>query len=114
MTEPFAHAQRATDRRLRRDILRLIESGKPAGGLRGRFICDVIAQTTHEPPADDAALLGLLRDLVGGGYVTETDLRKYKADRLSLDTLLYTITHKGTALLAEAIDPDPLIEDPRK
>ena len=46
-------------------------------------------------------------------YVQERDDRRYEWQQPGLDTTSYRITHHGTALLAECIDPDPLIEDPR-
>jgi len=98
--------------RLRRQVLRLLDGAKAGGGLRGRMLMDVLA-CTPESPEDDDALLGLLRDLVNGGYAVEEDLRRYKHERRGLDTLLYATTARGTALIEERIPPDPLIEDPR-
>lgn len=98
--------------RLRRKALRLLDGAKAAGGLRGRWILDAL-ESTGEAPDDADAMLGLLRDLANAGHVVETDVRKYKHQRPGLDTILFAITARGTALLEEAIAPDPLIEDER-
>jgi hypothetical protein len=98
--------------RLRRLALALIDGAKAAGGLRGRVLFDAMDQTP-ECPEDDDAMLGLLRDLVNGGYVVETDLRRRIGECRGLDVLSYSVTARGTALLEERIDPDPLIDDQR-
>lgn len=103
------HQQHA---RLRRRILTLLDSAKPAGGLRGRMIMDLLI-SADEAPEDDDALCSLLTDLVHAQLAVETDLRRYHGQRRGLDQLHYAITARGTALLEERIDPDPLVADPR-
>lgn len=100
------------NKRLRARILELCDASKASGGLRGRMIMDVLTDFP-EAPEDDRALMGLLQDLVNIGEITERDIRKYKHERRSLDTLVYCVTAQGTARLQKQLPPHPLIEDDR-
>jgi hypothetical protein len=61
----------------------------------------------------DEHMLGLMRDLIAGGYVEERDDRTYTWQAQGVDYVSYRVTSLGTALVLEAVDPDPLVEDSR-
>jgi hypothetical protein len=112
------HAERKRDLRLRRRILQLLHAARVhehGGWASGRFVVDVIdgATTPAGSFGDDAHAAGLLRDLVAGGYVEQRDDRAKGYQPRSLDFISFRITHRGTALVEEQIDPDPLVEDDR-
>ena len=112
------HAEHRRDLRLRRRILQLLHAARVhehGGWASGRFVVDVIdgATTPASGFNDDAHAAGLLRDLVAGGYVEQRDDRTRRYQPLGLDFVSCRITHRGTALVEEQIDPDPLVEDDR-
>ena len=122
LPEPVAtdydDADRRRDLRLRRRILQMLDAAKVRpefGWCSGRFIYDVVdgALPGGQQFESDGHLLALLRDLISAGYVEERDDRIRKWQRQTADWMSYRITNHGTALLAEAIDPDPLVEDSR-
>ena len=114
------HAERKRDLRLRRLILRLMHAarvGPGNGWMSGRFVVDTvdgIGHATDATFADDAHAAALIHDLVAGGYAEQRDerTRTYQKPCPMVHTS-YRITHKGTALVEEQIDPDPLVEDHR-
>ena len=112
------HAEHKRDLRLRKRILQVLNAARVRpefGWCGGRFVYDIVdgALPGGQRFDDDQHMLGLLRDLVGAGYVEERDDRTRAGQPYGLDHTSYRITSRGTALLSEAIDPDPLVEDPR-
>ena len=112
------HAERKRDLRLRRRLLMLMHAARvrpESGWMSGRFICDVIDATfvSGHRFVDDAHAMGLLRDLISGGYAEERDdrLRSYQPPTLEFTS--YRISHRGVALVEQQIDPDPLVDDDR-
>ena len=113
------HANHRRDRRLRRRILQMLDAAKVRpdnGWCSGRFVYDVVdgALPGAQRFESDDHLAALLRDLVAAGYAEERDDRTREWERRSMDLTSYRITSRGTALVTEAIDPDPLIEDDRR
>ena len=113
------HAERKRDLRLRRRILNLLHAARSRpefGWADGRFVFDMVNSVTpaaNQQLQDDAHCLGLLRDLVAAGYVEHRDQRVRTHEREGLDSSVYRITARGTALVEEHIDPDPLVDDDR-
>lgn len=121
MTSPSAFDRAAYDRekRLRRWLLRILyeSRGNERGGrVGGRVLSDLLSYAVPpaEAPEDDQHTLRLLSDLVAAGYIDAHDTRTHRDQRFALDLMEYAITAKGAALLEEAIEPDPRIDDPRK
>ena len=117
-TNAIDRAEHRRDRRLRRRVLQVLGAARVRpefGWATGRFVYDLVdgALPGGETFDGDDHLLALVRDLASAGYLQERDDRRYEWQQPGLDTTSYRITHHGTALLAECIDPDPLIEDPR-
>jgi hypothetical protein len=111
-------AEHRRDRRLRKRVLQVLNAARVRpeyGWAGGRFVYDVIDATLPggQRFESDEHLLGLMRDLVAAGYVEERDDRTRDWQRPGLDVISYRITNHGTALVHEAIDPDPLVEDDR-
>jgi hypothetical protein len=112
----FEAANRKRELRLRRRMLSVLDASRhqPAGGwVTGRFVVDVIAGGGGDAIDADAQAISLLRDLVAGGYAEHRDDRRYTYQSEGLDMSSYRVTAKGTSLLAEALEPDPLIDDHR-
>ena len=112
------HAERLRDLRLRRRILQVLHAARVRpefGWAGGRFIYDIVdgALPGGQRFNGDEHMLGLMRDLVAGGYVEERDDRTRNWQSLGVDYISYRITNLGTALVLEAVDPDPLVEDTR-
>src|SRR4051812_23599458 len=112
------HAERKRDLRLRRRLLLLMHAARvrpESGWIGGRFLVDVVdgAQPGGQCFAGDDHAVGLLRDLVGGGYAELRDERTKRYQPEGLDFISYRITNRGVALIEEQVDPDPLIEDDR-
>ena len=112
-------ANHKRDRRLRRRLLLLLNATRvspESGWCGGPFLFDVVdtALPSGQRFDDEPHLLGLLRDLISAGYVQERDDRTRQSQRASLEFTSYRITSKGTALVTEAIEPDPLVEDGRR
>ena len=112
-------AEYKRDRRLRRRLLLLLNATRvrpQSGWCGGRFLADVVDATLPDGQRldGDDHLLALLRDLVSCAYVEERDDRTRQAQQPCLELTSYRITSKGTALVTEAIDPDPLVEDGRR
>ena len=112
-------ANHKRDRRLRRRLLLLLHATRvspESGWCGGQFLLDVV--DTALPPGqgfeDASHLLGLLRDLISAKYVEERDDRTRASQRAGLEFMSYRITSRGTALVTEAIEPDPLVEDGRR
>src|SRR5688572_6533398 len=111
-------ANRRRDLRLRRRILQLLDAAKvrpDSGWASGRFVFDLVdgALPGGQQFEDDHHALALLRDLISAGYVQERDDRTRKWQKAGLDWTSYRITSRGTALVNQAIEPDPLVEDDR-
>jgi hypothetical protein len=113
------HAERKRDLRLRRRILQVLHAARVGGGGQGwcggRFLVDVI-DTTLSPSqcfSDDAHASALLRDVVAGGYAEQRDDRHNKRQPAGLEMTSYRITHRGTALVEQQVEADPLVEDDR-
>jgi hypothetical protein len=111
-------AHRKRDLRLRRRLLMLMHAARvrpEQGWATGRFLVDVADGALPGPACfeDDAHAIGLLHDLVAGGYAERRDDRRRRRQPEGLDFTSYRITHKGVALVEEHIEPDPLIEDDR-
>jgi len=112
------HAERKRDLRLRRRLLLLMHAARvrpESGWIGGRFLVDVVdgAQPGGQQFTGDDHAVGLLRDLVAGGYAEQRDERTKRYQPEGLDFTIYRITNRGVALIEEQIDPDPLIEDDR-
>lgn len=104
------------DQRLRKRLLQVMDAAKvhpESGWVSGRFVYDVIDASMPHFTGDDH-FAGLVRDLIGAGYVEERDDRRYRAQRQCIDLTSYRITPKGTLLLSEDLPVDPLIEDARR
>jgi hypothetical protein len=113
----LAHHKR--DRRLRRRVLLLLNATRvspESGWCGGQFLLDVVdtALPVGQGFEDESHLLGLLRDLISAKYVEERDDRTRTSQRPALEFTSFRITSKGTALVTEAIEPDPLVEDGRR
>jgi hypothetical protein len=112
-------ANRKRDLRLRKRILQLLDAAKvrpESGWASGRFIYDLVDGALpggQRFDGDDHAL-GLLRDLISAGYVEERDDRTRRWQTAGLDWTSYRITSEGTALITQAVDPNPLVEDDRR
>lgn len=106
------------DKRIRRNILRMLDAAKvgPRGGYSGRFLREQLERNapTAEWFEDDNHVIRLCRDLVGAGFLRETDDRKKITHRFSLDSLFYEITSLGSSLRHQLIDKHPLVEDDRR
>ena len=112
------HAERKRDLRLRRRVLLVLHAARvspTSGWAGGRFLVDVIdgAAPGGQRFTDDAHASALLHDLVAGGYAERRDDRWKTRQPEGLDFSSYRITHKGTALVEQQIEPDPLVEDDR-
>jgi hypothetical protein len=113
----LAHHKR--DRRLRRRLLLMLNAARvrpESGWCGGHFLFDLVdsALPNGQRFEDQDHLLALLRDLISSGYAQERDDRTRESQRASLEFTSYRITSRGTALVTEAIDPDPLVEDGRR
>lgn len=114
----FELADRKRDLRLRKRVLQVLHAARVRpefGWVTGRFIYDVVdgALPGGQRFEADEHLLGLLRDLIDAGYVEERDDRTRTWQRYGLDCLSYRVTPRGTALVLEQIEPNPLVEDRR-
>jgi hypothetical protein len=98
--------------RIRRDLLRLCDASKAAGGYKARWVYDILA-AQPDGLESETELIGFAVDLESSGLITIKDTRRLQSERKGLDFQLYTITAKGTALLAGAIEKNPLVEDER-
>src|SRR5687768_16135639 len=111
-------AEHKRDRRLRKRLLQVLNAAKvrpDRGWAGGRFIFDIVdgAIPGGQRFESDEHMLGLMRDLIAGGYVEERDDRAYNWQLPGVDYVSYRVTALGTALVLEAVDPDPLVEDSR-
>src|SRR5215203_4438449 len=111
-------AEHRRDQRLRKRLLQVLNAARVRpdfGWAGGRFIYDIVdgALPGGQRFDSDEHMLGLMRDLVAGGYVEERDDRTHNWQTLGVDFISYRVTNLGTALVLEAVDPDPLVEDSR-
>lgn len=111
-------AEHRRDQRLRKRLLQVLNAARVRpefGWASGRFVYDLVDGATpgSQRFESDEHMLGLMRDLAAAGYVEERDDRTRTWQPYMLDYLSYRITSHGTALVLEAVDPDPLIEDSR-
>lgn len=118
MTHDIDRAEHRRDKRLRKRLLQVLHAARVRpeyGWASGRFVYDVVdgALPGGEQFESDEHLLGLMRDLIAAGYVEERDDRTRGWQIFGVDWVSYRITNHGTALVIEAIDPDPLVEDDR-
>jgi hypothetical protein len=112
------HADRRRDLRLRRRLLLVLHAARVRpeyGWLSGRFLYDLIdgAAPGGQRFEGDDHVTALLRDLCAAGHAEERDDRWKTYQPASLDFTSYRITHRGTALVEQHVDPDPLVEDDR-
>ena len=116
--EHIEHVERQRDLRLRRRLLQVLHAARVRpeyGWVSGRFLSDLIdgvAPGGQRFEGDDH-VQALLRDLVAAGHVEERDDRWKAYQPAGLDFSSYRITHQGTALIEQQLDPDPLVEDDR-
>ena len=113
-----SHAEQMRDLRLRRRLLQMLHAARVRpeyGWLSGRFLSDLIeaVQPMGLRFDGDEHVTALLRDLVAAGHVEERDDRWKTHQPASLEMTSYRITHQGTALVEQRVDPDPLIADDR-
>ena len=111
-------AEHRRDQRLRKRLLQVLNAARVRpdfGWAGGRVIYDIGdgALPGGQRFDSDQHMLGLMRDLAAGGYVEERDDRTHNWQTLGVDYTSYRITNLGTALVLEAVDPDPLVEDSR-
>src|SRR4051794_27369227 len=111
-------AEHRRDRRLRKRLLQVLHAARVRpefGWASGRFVYDVVdgAAPGGQRFESDDHLLGLMRALIAAGYVEERDDRTRDWEPCGLDYVSYRITNHGSALVLEAVDPDPLVEDDR-
>ena len=114
----YENANHRRDARLRKRVLQLLHAARvrpESGWCSGTFLYDVLDESLApaQKMEGDEHLLGLLRDLVAAAYAEERDDRTRRGQRAGLDSFSYRVTARGTALVTEAIDPDPLVDDPR-
>lgn len=102
-------------KRQRRRILQLVDASKAAGGLRGRMLVGLL-EDLSDVAIDETEALGLIQDLASARLVELIDRRSYLPSSVTVgaDHLVVRITAEGTSLLAHAIAPHPLVEDPRQ
>lgn len=107
-------AMQVRDKRLRRDILRIVHRARtgPEGGFSLRGVIDM-ARNSPLLFQDDQHALGLARDLEGYGLIKIEDRRTRKDQRFSIDWLFLRITATGSALVDEQIPVNPLVDDER-
>ena len=111
-------AERERDKRIRRRMLFVLHEARssPKNGLHARLLCDVLRRSMAHGQSitDDGHAMGLIRDLVNAGYVTETRLERRRGQEHGIDTMFVQITAKGSQLWLEQIPPDPLVDDNRE
>jgi hypothetical protein len=102
-------------KRIRRAILRAAESAKAMehgiDGLTLEECLDVLPLLQR--PVDRQEIIGLARDLVHLGLLEERDTRERRNQPFCLDFLMYSITAKGSGLLAGVEPKQPLVDDER-
>lgn len=113
------NAQKQRDRRIRRRLLAALHQmrgNESDGWATGQFLVDAVSGYVprDEVPSDEDHALNLLRDLVNGGYAEERDDREYIQQPFGLRYMSYRVTHKGSQLWLEYLEPDPMIEDDRR
>jgi hypothetical protein len=113
-------AKTKREARLRRRLLSILENSAALEFVSGNMICDVLESSTDmqdeldcEVSTINEVIVRLARDLVNSGLAVLHDRRTIKAMRPSLDNQAWSITAKGTALLAGAIPVEPLVDDER-
>jgi hypothetical protein len=110
-------ANRARDRRLRRQLLRTLHAARiaPQKGLHGRRLMELVDDAM--PPGDRfeslSHALGLMRDLEAKDLASIADERTRRSQVFSLDYLLVRIAALGSSLINETAPVDPDIEDER-
>ena len=121
MTTPQEQLVRAgRDRRIRRNILAFLHQARDGTygmSVTGHMLDNLFGPhgigETNELAESQKDLLKLIGDLVDAGLVRELDERGFKHQPRSIDYLSYEITSTGVQLIELAIDPHPLVEDPR-
>src|SRR5688572_33415669 len=102
-------AEHKRDRRLRKRLLQVLNAAKvrpDRGWAGGRFIFDIVdgAIPAGQRFESDEHMLGLMRDLLAGGYVEERADRAYTCQAHGGDSVSYRITRLCLALVLEAVD----------
>lgn len=104
----------ARDRRIRSKILTVLYFARQAfsgAGMNGRTVRKNLDVNRDFKTKSDVHCLGLIRDLVSGGYAQEKDIRASRADENTLDGFEYQITLKGVSLWNQEIPKDPSIDE---
>jgi hypothetical protein len=106
------------DRRLRREILRVLYLGKahfPTGWMGGTSLVDSV-NTGIAPDQiieDESHALGLCRDLVAKGLIEEKLLTRRNWETFGLRFTTYRITDRGISLHLETGPVDADVADDR-
>lgn len=111
--------QAETNKILRRKILAVAYAYRsaPKGGASGPML---VREVNGLSPRDvklvgDEQPIGLIRDLIGGGYVEAAWDQRYRNTVPTIeDVEVVRITAKGVALKEESIGPDPMVDDDRE
>lgn len=114
----FEASKRERDRKLRRKLLSVLNIAR-ATSPTGRYGGESLMDEANDGLGFDRQIeserhaIGLLRYLVDAGYAEEHMLTRRRTETFGLRHVEFRITDKGARLLAEQIEPDPLIDDER-
>jgi hypothetical protein len=118
-------AKNKREARMRRAILRILNEARPSP-QRGVKIAEILLGASPDAvehledfldddrAAFDHEIVRLCQDLVSLGMATVQDLRTLRTQARTIDWLTYTITARGTGLLAGTEPVNGLIEDERR
>lgn len=115
----FEEAQKARDRRLRRQLLVVMESALAhfrTGLVGGEFLRDQANSLAARDQRfeNDAHCLRLCRELVNKGLAEEqTGKRQQRGEPFGLAHVAFRITDKGGRLRRQEIEVDPDVDDDR-
>jgi hypothetical protein len=99
-------------KRLRRQILSLVEADRATPWTKGQMVKDIL-EAQPDGIESDEELVRLAQDLVNCQLLEVADSRTLRSQGRALKFLQYRVTAKGTALLAGAVPVEPLVEDER-
>lgn len=99
-------------KRIRRQMLGIIDAAKAASWARGRMVADILADLPDGIESDEE-VLGFGQDLANAGLIEIRDTRTMKCQRAGIEYVIYQVTAKGTALLMGGVPVEPLVEDER-